>query len=48
MTPVGDGDMTDEDAGTLGGLLEQSAANLTSAKLQHAVTELSEACGKFD
>ena len=40
---VSDGDMTDEDAGTLGGLLKQSAA-----KLQHAVTELSEACGKFD
>jgi outer membrane protein assembly factor BamB len=45
---VSDGDMTDEDAGTLGGLVEQSAANLTSAKLQHAVTVLSEACGRFD
>jgi len=45
---VSDGDMTAEDAGTLGNLLEQSAANLTSANLKLAVTEMAAACGMFD
>jgi outer membrane protein assembly factor BamB len=45
---VSDGDMTPEKAGTLGDLLEQSAANLTPAKLKLAVTELAAACGMFD
>ena len=45
---VSDGDMTTENAGTLSNLTEQSAANLTPAKLQHAVTELTAACGIFD
>ena len=45
---VSDGDMTDEDAGTLGGLLEQNAAKLTPENLQHAVKDLAAACGMFD
>jgi len=45
---VSDGDMTAEDAGTLGDLLEQSAANLTPANLDVAVTEMAAACGMFD
>jgi outer membrane protein assembly factor BamB len=45
---VSDADMTPDDAGTLGNLLEQSAANLTPANLERAVTEMAAACGMFD
>jgi hypothetical protein len=45
---VSDGDMTAEDAGTLGNLLEQSAANLTPANLDQAVTDLATACTMFN
>jgi hypothetical protein len=45
---VGDGDMTAEDAGTLGNLLEQSTLNLTPANLEHAVTEMAAACAMFN
>jgi hypothetical protein len=45
---VSDGDMTAEDAGTLGNLLEQSAANLTPANLDQAATGLARACAMFD
>ena len=45
---VNDGDMTPEIAGTLGKLLEQSTANLTTPKLKQAVTELTKACEIFD
>jgi outer membrane protein assembly factor BamB len=45
---VSDGDMAAENAATLGDLLEQSAANLTPAKLKLAVTEMAAACGMFD
>jgi hypothetical protein len=45
---VSDGDMTPDDAVTLGNLLEQSAANLTPANLDVAVTEMAAACGMFD
>jgi hypothetical protein len=45
---VSDGDMTADDAGTLGNLLGQSAPNLTPANLEHAVTEMAAACGMFD
>jgi hypothetical protein len=44
---VSDGDMTAEDAGTLGNLLEQSAANLTPANLDQAATGLARACAMF-
>ncbi|MEH6552371.1 MAG: PQQ-binding-like beta-propeller repeat protein [Pseudomonadales bacterium] len=43
-----DGDMTAEIAGSLSGLLQQSTANLTSASLPQAVTDLSAACAMFD
>ena len=45
---VSDGDMTSENAGTLGKLLEQSAANLAPTNLKLAVTEMAAACGMFD
>jgi hypothetical protein len=45
---VSDGDMKPEDAGTLGLLLEQSAPKLTTANLQHAVTDLATACAVFN
>jgi outer membrane protein assembly factor BamB len=45
---VSDGDMTAEDAATLGDLLEQSAANLTPANLERAVKEMAAACAMFD
>lgn len=45
---VNDGDMTPENAGTLGNLLEQSAANLTPANLKLAVKDFAAACGMFD
>jgi hypothetical protein len=45
---VSEGDMTAEDAGTLGSLLEQSAANLAPANLEHAATGLARACAMFD
>jgi outer membrane protein assembly factor BamB len=45
---VDDGDMTAEKASTLVDLLEQSAANLTPANLDVAVTEMAAACGMFD
>jgi outer membrane protein assembly factor BamB len=45
---VDDGDMTAGKASTLGDLLEQSAANLTPANLERAVTEMAAACGMFD
>ena len=45
---VNDGDMTAENAGTLGDLLEQSEGNLTPANLGRAVTKMAEACGMFD
>jgi hypothetical protein len=41
---VSDGDMTTEDAGTLGNLLEQSTLKLTPADLDGAVTEMAAAC----
>jgi hypothetical protein len=40
--------MTAEDAGTLGSLLEQSAANLAPANLELAVTDMAAACGMFN
>jgi hypothetical protein len=45
---VSDGDMTAEDAGTLGNLLEQSALKLTPANLDQAVIEMAAACAMFD
>ena len=45
---VSEGDMTAEDAGTLGSLLEQSAANLAPANLELAVTDMAAACGMFN
>jgi outer membrane protein assembly factor BamB len=45
---VNAGDMTPAIAGTLGKLLEQSTANLTTPKLKQAVTELTKACEIFD
>jgi hypothetical protein len=45
---VDDGDMTAEKASKLGDLLAQSAANLTPANLDVAVTEMAAACGMFD
>jgi hypothetical protein len=45
---VSDGDMTAEDAATLGDLLEQSTLKLTPANLQHAVKDLAMACAMFD
>lgn len=45
---VSDGDMTAEDARTLGNLLEQSAANLTPANLEQAVMPMTSACAMFD
>jgi hypothetical protein len=45
---VSDGDMTPDDAVTLGNILEQSAANLTPANLKLAVKDLAAACGMFD
>ena len=45
---LSDGDITAEDAGTLGSLLEQIAPNLTPANLERAVTEMAAACGMFD
>ena len=41
---VSDGDMTADDAGTLGNLLEQSTLKLTPADLDGAVTEMAAAC----
>ncbi|MFT7140495.1 MAG: hypothetical protein ACI9B8_002920, partial [Sulfitobacter sp.] len=45
---VSDGDMTAEDAGTLGNLLGQSTANLTPANLDQTVIEMAAACAIFD
>jgi hypothetical protein len=45
---VNDGDMTAEDAGTLGNLLEQSMGGLTPDGLTHSVTLLTSACAMFD
>ena len=45
---VSDGDMTAEDAGTLGTLLGKSSTSLSPASLAQAVTELSAACALFD
>lgn len=45
---VSDGDMTAEDAGSLGSLLTQSTANLTPANLKKAVIEMAAACAMFD
>lgn len=45
---VSDGDMTAEDAGKLGDLLEQSSANLAAARLVQTATGLAKACGMFD
>ena len=41
-------DMTEEDAGMLVDLLEQSTAKLSAARLEHAVKEMAAACGMFD
>ena len=45
---VSDGDMTTDDAATLGNLLEQSSANLTLSNLKQAVAEMTAACAMFD
>ena len=45
---VNDGDMTTEDASTLGNLLEQSTLKLTTANLEAAATEMASACAMFD
>jgi outer membrane protein assembly factor BamB len=45
---VSDGDMTPEDAGTLGDLLEQSMDGLTPEDLTSSVTFLAIACAMFD
>jgi outer membrane protein assembly factor BamB len=45
---VNDGDMTTEDASTLGNLLEQSTLKLTPANLEAAATEMASACAMFD
>ena len=45
---VSDGDMTTDDAATLGNLLEQSSANLTLSNLKQAVAEMTSACAMFD
>ena len=45
---VNDGDMTAEDATTLGNLLEQSTVRLTPAGLTQAVTDLAAACAMFN
>ena len=42
-----DSDMTAEDAGTLGNLLEQSLLKLNPAELAGAVTNMAAACGMF-
>ena len=45
---VDDGDMTAEKASTLGDLLAQSAARLTPADLELAVTDMAAGCRMFD
>lgn len=45
---VSDGDMTTDDAATVGNLLEQSSANLTLSNLKQAVAEMTAACAMFD
>ncbi len=45
---VSDGDMTTDDAATLGNLLEQSSANLTLSNVKQAVAEMTAACAMFD
>lgn len=44
---LSDGDVTVEDAGALGNLIEQSRVNLTPANLQQATKDLAEACETF-
>lgn len=45
---VSDGDMTTDDAATVGNLLEQSSANLTLSNVKQAVAEMTAACAMFD
>jgi hypothetical protein len=45
---VSDGDMTAEEAGSLGNLLEQSESGLTPDGLAHSVTFLTSACAMFN
>lgn len=45
---VQDGDMTPEDASTLGDLLEQGTASRTPAGFTQAVKDMAEACAMFD
>jgi|TARA_R110002072_G_scaffold68753_5_gene167059 hypothetical protein len=45
---VNDDDMTTEDARWLSDLLEQSAVNLTPARLDDAVIKMASACEMFE